>query len=1080
VTSAGDTSVGANLARNGFNITGDGVKIGVLSDSYNSLSSANIDITNGDLPGIGNPDGNIKPVHVLQDFPYGQRTDEGRAMLQIIHDLAPEAELAFRTGFVSAGDFAYGILQLKDAGCDLIVDDVTYVTEPFFRDGIVSKAVDIVNNANVAFFTSAGNFGTRSYTNLFTPVTVPGITAPAHDFGSGDYRQRLRLKPGTYTIVLQWQDDVYSLGNTSAGTLNDMDFYLIDPSGTIGFNRNNIGGDPLEVLSFSINGPDPNMEVEADLMILKAGSVTGALNPVIKYIIFRGNAVIDEYYATQPLQNKSTIVGHANSTNAISVGAVLWSNTPAFGVNNPTVASFSSTGGTPVYFNGSPLVRAKPDITAPNGVNTSSTVVMGPDNDGSGNSDGYPNFFGTSAAAPHAAAVGALVLEARKKFYAEDLTPSALKYFLFNTALPMQPDGVVGGVNFKAGYGLVQTDMAIRSFANPTPFINALHYDPTIIPGQVPFTLKISGAYLTNSTIIYFRGQPIQTIVNSSLDTLSGEIPTFTGNPAINVYTPPFPGAIGDGGLSNTLYFFSGQKDTVTIVVDNKQKTYGEPLPTLTTTILLNGDSLQHYNQQNNTNITPADLGLSTINIRYTNPDMNPLTDVGTYQIRASRTFDTTNINDIGLLERYVYDSVFGNLQINKLLVTVQPQDTTIEYGEPLTNFTFNYLVDSNVTISNQDSLIAAIELSHNQYMNDDALGLINADGSGQIVIYNGKILPVFNSPSVIIDGKLYPVINGNGGTAVVLLNGQEYPVTNGNGGTAVVLLNGQEYPVINGNGGTAIVLLNGQIYPVLFNAAGNPYIQYNGTQYPVTNGNGGTAVVLLNGQELPVLNSKGGTAVVLLNGEYYAVFNGNGGTAVILLNGTEYPVVNSKGGTAVVLLNGQEIPVLNGSGGTAVVLLNGVEYPVINGSGGTAVILLNGQEVSVVNGNGGTAVVLLNGTEYPVVNGKGGTAVVLLNGQMHPILNGNGGTAVVLLNGEQIPLVNGKGGTAVVLLNGEIYPVFNGNGGTAVILLNGQEIPVVNGNGGTAVVLLNGQEIPVVNSISPEVLTNMSILSST
>ena len=106
----------------------------------------------------------------------------------------------------------------------------------------------------------------------------------------------------------------------------------------------------------------------------------------------------------------STIVGQANATGAMTVGAVLYSNTAAFnyarpaGSNQFEVASFSSVGGTTT--NGS--VRSKPDFIAPNGVNT--TVFMGgqdldlPDSPAG---DGFPNFFGTSAAAPHAAAVAA-------------------------------------------------------------------------------------------------------------------------------------------------------------------------------------------------------------------------------------------------------------------------------------------------------------------------------------------------------------------------------------------------------------------------------------------------------------------------------------------------------------------------------------------------------------------------------------------------------------------------------------------------------------------------------------------------
>ena len=99
---------------------------------------------NGLLPGApDNPDSNYIPVKVLQDLPGGG-SDEGRAMLQVVHGIAPKARLDFRTGFISPGDFAQGILQLQKDSCNIIVDDVTYITEPFFPDGVVAQAA---NNA---------------------------------------------------------------------------------------------------------------------------------------------------------------------------------------------------------------------------------------------------------------------------------------------------------------------------------------------------------------------------------------------------------------------------------------------------------------------------------------------------------------------------------------------------------------------------------------------------------------------------------------------------------------------------------------------------------------------------------------------------------------------------------------------------------------------------------------------------------------------------------------------------------------------------------------------------------------------
>ena len=78
------------------------MKIGVISNSYNYKGAAAADVSFGDLPGTGNPNGYTKNVDVLKDIDPSFGTvmsDEGRAMLQIVHDVAPGAELAFYTGF---------------------------------------------------------------------------------------------------------------------------------------------------------------------------------------------------------------------------------------------------------------------------------------------------------------------------------------------------------------------------------------------------------------------------------------------------------------------------------------------------------------------------------------------------------------------------------------------------------------------------------------------------------------------------------------------------------------------------------------------------------------------------------------------------------------------------------------------------------------------------------------------------------------------------------------------------------------------------------------------------------------------
>src|SRR5206468_2620042 len=97
--------------------------------------------------------GDLGPVTVLQDDP-GSTDDEGRAMLEIVHDLAPGAQLYYHTAFLGPQNFAQGILDLKAAGAKVITDDVGYVISPFFNDGILSKAVDTVFSQG-AVYTSA-------------------------------------------------------------------------------------------------------------------------------------------------------------------------------------------------------------------------------------------------------------------------------------------------------------------------------------------------------------------------------------------------------------------------------------------------------------------------------------------------------------------------------------------------------------------------------------------------------------------------------------------------------------------------------------------------------------------------------------------------------------------------------------------------------------------------------------------------------------------------------------------------------------------------------------------------------------
>ena len=445
---------------------------------------------------------------MLDDSPFGG-IDEGRAMLQIVHDIAPDAKLAFRTGIRSSGDFAKGIKELQLDTCDIIVDDLTYITEPFFQDGQVANAVDYVTSQGVSYFTAAGNFGNKSYEGTFAPAPAPpGITGVAHSYSGTDIFQKITLGPGTYTIVLQWDDPIYSLGQMQTGAINDLDFYLTTDAGTtlFGFNRNNLGIDPVEVLPFTVLE-----ESTTNIMIIRAAGIT---NVNFKFIVFRGDKLVFNEYNPN---GSSTIVGQANAKGAMTVGAVLYSNTAAFGYKRPadagpfTVASFSSIGGNPIQGED----RHKPDFIAPNGGNT--TVELGGldvDLDLPAGKDNFYNFFGTSASAPHAAGVAALLMEARSKFYnGEKYTPEEMRQVLKASALNMHE----AGPDVKSGAGFIQANAALLTIAAPKPTVTALLYDTTITPGESEFIVTVEGQNLTPASEILLRGQPLETtFINST------------------------------------------------------------------------------------------------------------------------------------------------------------------------------------------------------------------------------------------------------------------------------------------------------------------------------------------------------------------------------------------------------------------------------------------------------------------------------------------------------------------------------------------------------------------------------------
>lgn len=192
-------ATGVDVLRDRYNLDGTGITIGFLSDSFNTAEtfdiSGNLDnyatnIAKGYLP---------SDVRVLQDLAEpGATFDEGRAIAQLIHAVAPGADLVFHTGLGGANDFAQGIQALVAAGADIIVDDVGYnppiipdVPLDFLDleppDGPINQAIDLVFNQGISYFTDAGNdfpdfpiYGHANNSNALTVGAVYYGNAPSY------------------------------------------------------------------------------------------------------------------------------------------------------------------------------------------------------------------------------------------------------------------------------------------------------------------------------------------------------------------------------------------------------------------------------------------------------------------------------------------------------------------------------------------------------------------------------------------------------------------------------------------------------------------------------------------------------------------------------------------------------------------------------------------------------------------------------------------------------------------------------------------------------------------------------------
>jgi len=546
VVSQGDAAMNADGARANTGLDGTGVTIGVMSDSYNCNPPAF-------LPGA--PTSTAAQDAITHDVPSNVQvldnggcpgTDEGRAMVQLAHDVAPGASQKFHTAFNSLRDFADGILELQAAGSNVIVDDVIYFAENMFSDGIIAQAADKAVKNGAVYFSSAGNEARQSYESVYreTLVGAPGsanlngngepFVLRAHNFQEGtgtDTLQKIHVTQSNGQAVIlfsfQWDQPFRSSttyaqlkdpnGDSPRGATGDMDMLIYDDKGTLlplcppGMARGitcqvtgarNIGRDAVDIAVLVVTGP----KSKSGDFLLRFVRAAGTAPQHVKYVYFELAGALQ---IVSHNTKSGASYGHANAHNVAAVGASSWYLTPRFdsyfsnlvndtpGACNPgaCLRNFSSAGGVPIYLDkygvplASPDVRNTPRFTGPDGGNTTFFFFDSSfdDDDGDGcNSpistfitpcldnpaDELPNFFGTSASAPHVAGVAALMLQKNSA-----LTATQINTILSNTAHDMTkrevqvvpgPGNSVfsplpAGYDHDSGFGFVDAAAAIAA-----------------------------------------------------------------------------------------------------------------------------------------------------------------------------------------------------------------------------------------------------------------------------------------------------------------------------------------------------------------------------------------------------------------------------------------------------------------------------------------------------------------------------------------------------------------------------------------------------------------------------------------
>jgi hypothetical protein len=458
-TTEGDRILHAADVRKQLSLDGTGVRVGVISDGLKGIfgtgctncgGAAGGPISSGDLPdavGVRNAAGVlVSAAGGINGRSFQQNGDleglpdpllacafpgagaEGTAILEIVHDIAPGAQLSFANADTDLA-FTQAVNYLASTN-DIVMDDLGFFGDAYDGTSLVSAntAAALNNPANPirAYFTSVGNSADEHYFGAYQAsgvdgLSVPAISAPGHlhlfrqstdttdvlGLGAEPFNAILLPSGGEVVIFLSWDDPM-------GGSANNYDLYLVNLStGLAVASSTDVQSgaqDPVEFIDYVNDGASGYFEIMVQnvrdaaqpkhLDLFSFAPECASDGP--RVLAAPGHERHNYNTATRSVSAQSDAGG--SPVSVVSVGAICSASAAAADAfrTSPNESCNDTTNSTVEFFSGrGPTLdgRQKPDVSAIDGVSITGAGGFG------------ATFFGTSAATPHAAAIAALAAQ---------------------------------------------------------------------------------------------------------------------------------------------------------------------------------------------------------------------------------------------------------------------------------------------------------------------------------------------------------------------------------------------------------------------------------------------------------------------------------------------------------------------------------------------------------------------------------------------------------------------------------------------------------------------------------------------